>query len=259
MESCREEWYDANARVAAVFVDVTTPARALARAHLCGPSAAYGLSKGLAAAALLGVDLSAADETLILQVKGSGPLGGLHVECSQDGALRGYTEKKILDDLDAGGSRSDRQILGKTTLQVTRSIPGRILSQGVAPTLNAYLTTSLQRRATLKVDASVSEDGDVLLARGLMVEALPDAPDETAVAIPKNLSLAASPRTILTKLGLRGAELRKTTPLVFKCRCSPERAQATLAALSSEELAQLPARVDVTCHMCGRTFSVPRP
>ncbi len=259
MDACREAWYDERARVAVVFVDVTTPARALARAHLCGPSAAFVLSKGLAAAALLGSDLSQEDETLILQVRGTGPVGGLHVECSQNGALRGYTDKKILDDLDAGGSRSDRQILGETTLQVTRSVPGKILSQGVASTLNDYLTTSLQRRAALAVEASVSEEGDVLLARGLMVEALPDAPDETVVSIPQSLSLAASPRTILAKLNLRGAELRQTTPLFFACRCSPERAQATLAALSPDERASLPDRVDVTCHMCGRTFSVPRP
>ncbi len=259
MDSCREEWYDAQARAAAVFVDVKTPAETLARAHLCGPSAAYALAKGLAAAALLGVDLSEKGETLILQAKGTGPLGGVHVECSQEGGLRGYTERKILDDLDARPSRSDRQILGNVSLQVTRSVPGRILSQGVASSLGEYLVKSLQRRAAIAVAASVSEEGEILLARGLMVEALPDAPPETDVSLPQNLSLAASPRTILSKLGLRTAERRRTTPLFFACRCSPERAQATLQALSPEERASLPDRVDVTCHMCGRTYSIPRP
>jgi redox-regulated HSP33 family molecular chaperone len=29
-----------------------------------------------------------------------------------------------------------------------------------------------------------------------------------------------------------------------------------LGALSAEELKDLPAKIDITCHMCGRTFTV---
>ena len=47
------------------------------------------------------------------------------------------------------------------------------------------------------------------------------------------------------------------TPLSFACRCSPERALAALAALSPAERETLPPTLDVTCHMCGRTFAVP--
>ena len=61
---------------------------------------------------------------------------------------------------------------------------------------------------------------------------------------------------LLGQLGLGAAELRRTTPLKFACRCSPERAAAMLAALSAEERRGLPDKVDITCHMCGRTFSV---
>ena len=69
-------------------------------------------------------------------------------------------------------------------------------------------------------------------------------------------ALAVASRNILGKLGLKSAELRKTTPLSFACRCSPDRATAMLAALSPEERAALPPTIDITCHMCGRTFTV---
>ena len=72
--------------------------------------------------------------------------------------------------------------------------------------------------------------------------------------VPEKLSVAS--RNILDQLGLGKAELRKTTPLSFACRCSPERAIAMLSALSDEERKTLPPTLDITCHMCGKIFTV---
>ena len=104
---------------------------------------------------------------------------------------------------------------------------------------------------------SVSDEVEILEARGILVEDLPDAKGEMVccrISQPKSLAVAS--RNILKQLGLEKAELRKTTPLTFACRCSPDRAVAMLAALSEEERKALPPTIDITCHMCGRTFSV---
>lgn len=257
MKDCREEWYDAAARVKITIVDVTDAAQRLAAGHLCGPVAAHFLAEHLAAAALLGAETSEPDETLILQMKCTGPLGGVTVECTSAGTLRGYTEKKTLDDFDGLGVFDARKIAGARQYQVTRSVPGRIISQGVATTLGGYLTQSLQRNAEIRVEAAVSDAVEIMEARGVMVEALPDSslPD-TAHLIPRSLKLNVASRNMLKKLGYPNAELKKTAPLSFACRCSPERAAAMLSALSPEERADLPHPVTITCHMCGRTFAV---
>ncbi|MBO6067571.1 MAG: Hsp33 family molecular chaperone HslO, partial [Kiritimatiellae bacterium] len=52
------------------------------------------------------------------------------------------------------------------------------------------------------------------------------------------------------------AEIKSRTPLLFKCRCNPERAVAMLGALSEAERQELPPAIDVTCHMCGRIYTV---
>ena len=70
------------------------------------------------------------------------------------------------------------------------------------------------------------------------------------------IRLSVASRSVLKQLGLENAELRKTTPLKFACRCSPDRAAAMLAALSEDERKSLPDTLDVTCHMCGKTFAV---
>ena len=254
MKDAREEWYDAAAKVAVTVADVTTAAQELARGHLCGPTSAYFLSKGLAAAALLGAETGEKDEVVSIQMKCKGPLGGFNVECSADGALRGYTERKTLDDFDGLGKPDERKVVGERRIQVTRSVPGRILSQGISTSLDGYLAGSLQRRACIYLEASVTDDVEVLGARGVMVEALPDSAARVTDYVPENLSVAS--RTLLKRLGLDRAELRRSSPLRFECRCSPERAAAMLGALGAEERANLPPTIDITCHMCGRTFTV---
>ncbi len=261
MNNQREEWYDSSAKVAVTVVDVKDAAQALARGHLCGPTAAYFLSKALAAAALLGSETSEEDETLILQMKCSGPLGGFNVECTAQGTLRGYTDRKILDDFDGMGVPDSKKVIGESQIQVTRSVPGRILSQGISNSLDGYLAGSLQRKAVVFLEASVSDDVVIQEARGVMVEEMPDAKDTGVLSVDllgktKSGALAVSSRNILSRLGLSHAELRKPTPLSFACRCSADRAAAMLAALSPEERASMPSSVDVTCHMCGRTYTI---
>lgn len=261
MRDSREEWYDAEKKVSVTIVDVTTAAQQLAQGHLSGPTAARALSEALAAVALLGAETSEAEETVILQMKCTGALGGYCVECTQKGTLRGYTEKKTLDDFDGVVSAAAplakanaKKLYGDTQLQVTRSVPGRILSQGLAKTLDSYLAGSLQRKACLYLEAVVNDEVEILEARGALVEALPDSTASVTAFVPEKLSVAS--RNILDQLGLGKAELRKTTPLSFACRCSPERAIAMLSALSDEERKTLPPTLDITCHMCGKIFTV---
>lgn len=255
MKNCREEWFDSDKKVAVSIVDVTDAAQELARGHLAGPTSAYFLAKALAAAALLGGETSEKDETLIIQMKCKGPLGGFNVECTSDGALRGYTEKKILDEFDGMGKPNEKKAVGERQLQVTRSVPGRIISQAISTSLDCYLAGSLQRKATIQLEAAVSDEVEVAYARGILVEEMPDGKDTGVLGV-KFDSLAVSSRNLLGKLGLERAELKRTTPLKFACRCSPERALATLSALGEKERAELPEKIDVTCHMCGRTWTV---
>ena len=257
MKDCREEWYDKDAKVAVTIVDVTSAAQELARGHLSGPTSAHFLAEALATVALLGTEMSETDETVILQMKCKGPLGGYNVECTSGGSLRGYAEKKVLDDFDGLGTPDVRKVIGEAQIQVTRSVPGRILSQGISTSVDGYLAGSLQRKACIRTEVAVSDEVEILEARGILVEDLPDATGELKcchVSDPKSLAVAS--RNILKQLGLDAAELRKTTPLKFACRCSPDRAIAMLAALSEEERKALPPTLDITCHMCGKTFTV---
>ena len=257
MENCREEWYDAERKVSVTVADVTAAANALVSGHLAGPTSARFLSAALAAAALFGAETSEPDEVVSLQMKCSGPLGGLNVECTAAGTLRGYTERKVLDDFDGLGKADPRKVVGDAKWQVTRAVPGRIVSQGIAASLDGYLAGSLQRRATIRVEAEVGDDCVVASARGVQVEDMPDAAGDLVCCRLQDLkSIFVSPRRILGELGLKGAELKRTTPLSFACRCSQERAEAIVAALPEAERAALPKPATIVCHMCGHVFTI---
>ena len=272
---------DARTKLAVTAADCTSAAGALARAHLSGPAASHYLAQALAGAALLGAECSAPDETVTFRLDCPGPLEGFLAEATVAGTLRGYTKRKILDDFDGLGVPKDQSVLGPTgTFEVIRSIPGSILGSGtvaipterrqaVAAGLDAFFAQSLQRRVRTAIVSAAGDDGVPEYARGLMVECPPDGDAEafgrvaeafSSGAAAKALAAATvSVRTLLKKIGLPQAEVRRSVPLAFACHCSAERASAMLAALPPDERKGLPPQVDVTCHMCGRTWTVPTP
>ncbi|MGN0846094.1 MAG: Hsp33 family molecular chaperone HslO [Kiritimatiellia bacterium] len=272
------EILDPASKIAVLCADCTTAAGQLTRGHLSGPTAAHYLAQALAGVALLGAEASREDETVTFRLDCAGPLEGFLVECTASGTLRGYTKKKILDAFDGLGAPKDVKVLGETgTFEIIRSVPGAILSSGVVATswrkhavaagLDAFFDQSLQRRVRTAVAAAAGDDGVPVFARGLLAECPPDgdvaafervAAEFASGAAARALAVgAAAPRTLLKKLGLPQAEIRRTSALSFACRCSAGRASAMLAALSPAERAELPPTLDVTCHMCGRTWTIP--
>ena len=276
MNDERIQALDPATKLSVVLCDCITAAGALARGHLSGPTASHYLAQALAGVSLLGAETSQDEETVTFRLDCPGPLGGFLVEATAVGTLRGYTKMKILNDFDGLGAPKDAQVLGETgTFEIIRSIPGAILASGavavgkkvgVADGLDAFFAQSLQRRVRTAVAAAAGDDGVPVYARGALVECPPDG-DAAAFAavaevfasgaVQKALASATvSARTLLKKLGLPHAEVRSTTPLSFACRCSAERAEAMLAAIPEAERAALPPQLDVTCHMCGRTWTV---
>ena len=279
---------DPATKLSVVLCDCTAAAGALARAHLSGPTASHYLAQALAGVTLLGAETSQDEETVTFRLDCPGPLGGFLVEATAAGTLRGYTKQKILNDFDGLGAPKDAQVLGESgTFEIIRSIPGTILASGavavgspvvgsprrgdrpgnfIAHGLDAFFAQSLQRRVRTAVAAAAGDDGVPVYARGALVECPPDgdaaafgqvaAAFESGAAQKALAAASVSPRTLLKKLGLPQAELRGTDPISFACRCSAERAEAMLAALPEAERAALPPQVDITCHMCGRTWTV---
>lgn len=269
---------DVKKGISAIVVDCSTAAIQLARGHLSGPVASNVLSQALAAVAMLGVELDAKDEVVSFKMMCPGPLGGFLVESTQARTLRGYTNKKIFEDFDGVENPSDVKLIGPgATFEIIRSVPGKITASGsvaieiankdknsIARGLEECFAKSFQRRAKIAL-ATMSEDGGVpIFARGILVECMPDGDTEAYAEICKLFddgtvlksmsSQIFSEATLFKKLPQVKMEVRSEDPVSFMCRCSAERAASMIASLPDKS--ELPPTLDVTCHMCGRTWTI---
>jgi len=273
---CRTVAFSPSAKMRLVMAEVTDSARELERSHLCGPTAGLIQAEALAGVALLGVDLQAADETVTFRMKVSGPLGGLLVEASGDGGLRGYTQVKVMNELDEAEELDTSAALGELAeVQVIRSRPGKMLNQAafevrpasVSQALELFYEQSLQRRAWMQTSA-LGYGAFIEGARGLMVECLPDGDaalfERIGASFEDNtvldcLEASASFQTLCETLGLAGCVFEEARPLAFVCRCSVERVEGMLALLGEADIRALQAKaepVQVFCHLCGKGYSV---
>jgi molecular chaperone Hsp33 len=265
------------ARLRVVHVEATDSARALEQGHLCGPTAGLALAEALAGVALLVAELTEPDETVTLRMQVSGPVRGLLVEASRQGALRGYTHVKIIDDLDRRDDIEGDEALGdQAAAQIIRSVPGRLIGQAsfdiqpatVCGALERYFRQSLQRPVAVELGA-LTYGGFVDLARGFSVECLPDgdrAEFERVTALVEDgtvlesLESCGSLVAVCQTLGLADITTEPPRPLRFACRCSRTRVESLLGALALPELETMirdgkPACVQ--CHMCGTGYEVP--
>jgi len=211
-----------------------------------------------------------------LGMRVTGPLVGLLVESSTEGNLRGYTQVKVMNDLDAAEELDTSAAMGdQAEVQVIRSSPGKILSSAsldvtpasVSRSVEAYYKQSLQRQVWVQTSA-LAYGAFIDSARGLLVECLPDGDVVTFRRIEELftdgtilecLDAASSLETICSTLGLDDCTIEEVYPLRFACRCSVDRVQGMLSGLPTEDLQAVLEKaepVQIFCHMCGKGYRV---
>ena len=268
--------YSPRARIQLVHAEVVDAARGLEQSHLCGPTASLALAEALAGVALLGAELARPQETVTLRMSVSGPVQGVLVEMAQDGSLRGYTNRKTIDELDDREELESSEAFGdRAEVQIIRSLPGHILAHASLETSPAsvrgaveqYYEQSLQRHAAAQI-AAIAYGGALDMARGLLALGLPDVDraeferlaalfnDDTAA---QELESCGSLAELGETLGFTDLQFEPPRPLRFSCRCSRDRVLEMLGGLSVTELAAMTRETkpaSIYCHMCGRGYDV---
>ena len=268
--------YSPRARIQLVQVEVTDAARGLEQSHLCGPTASLVLAEALAGVALLGADLTRPQETVTMRMRVSGPVQGVLVEMAQDGSLRGYTNQKVIPELDGREEMDSSEAFGDhAEVQIIRSVPGHILAHAsletrpasVRSALEQYFEQSLQRSVAAQIVA-IAYGGTLDMARGLVALGLPDTDraeferltglfDDDTVS--QELESCGSLAELGETLGLTDLQFEPARPLRFACRCSRARVVDMLTGLSVTELSEMarqPKAASIYCHMCGKGYDV---
>lgn len=222
------------------------------------------LGEALASMVLL-VDTLKIKGSVILQVRGRGPLGLLVVEANSENQIRGIARQvgEITDDMDLA------QIFGCEYFVITIKTDGAEPHQGIAPLQGANFADALEHYfATSDQLATrfwLTCDKDNV--SGMLLQKLPgEAADEDAwnrlVMLADTLSAQelklAELESLLYRL-FHQEEIRlfDSNPLEFYCSCSRERTGAMLLTLGKTEVLEVLEQegdVLVTCEFCNQHY-----
>jgi len=258
-----------------VAADITAPVEFIRRRRDLSPVSSAALGRALAGAAMLLRLSSKTPQRLVLEIRGDGPLGKVMTEAEPNGNLRGLVGEPRVDvPAYANGKLAVGKAVGRGILQVLREYDGggryhsqvQLVSGEIGADLAHYLRQSEQTPSAVLVGVLTRPEG-VAAAGGLIVEALPKAPESVVADLEKNLAGARDVSRVLEQGGvaaLKEACLSGFDPqplesqaVRYHCRCSRERLLGHLLGLSEEQLEELDIGSEVAqaeCGFCGEVY-----
>jgi molecular chaperone Hsp33 len=280
---------------ARLVVALTTPAaREAARRHQAVGAAALALARGATSGLLLST-LTKDQERITVQILGNGPLGGLTVDASSAGEVRAYLRNPVVrlpplraaaaDDAPGGRLSIAAGIGREGIVHVVRDLGLRESFSGETPILTGevdedvehYLMSSEQIDSALACDGLLDTDGGgdgdgtIVIAGGVLVQALPGSGGAEVVELARarlragglTRALAGQPTTAealaLAALGDAAPDLQvlDVRPVTFHCPCSRDRAAASLSLLGGAELGTMildDGKAEVICNFCRERY-----
>lgn len=266
--------------VGAVTTDLTR--EACRRHQLRGPEAVV-LGRALTAAALLATLTKNDDERVLLQIRGTGPLGRILADAHGDGTVRGCFGERpaVLETFHAAAAgRSIAAWVGASgQMTVTRDLGLEKQYQGIVELqsgeidadLERYLLESEQLPSILACEVLLDTHEQVYKAAGVLCQTFPGADaavlDEPrnrlrSIEFPRFLMLDRSPEDLMG-FALGGASFIASAgqALRFHCNCGPERAKSVVSALGADDIVKLAdeqPQTEVRCSFCGETYVLTR-
>jgi len=262
-------------RVSAVVTTKLTNEASLR--HQTFPVATAALGRVMSSALLLTWGLKG-EGAITVRVFGDGPLGGIIADANTEGEVRGYVQNPYNDlplsnkgKLDVGGG------VGAGNLYITKDIGLKEAYTGSTPLVSgeigediaSYLTRSEQIPSLVSLGVLVNPDFSVEASGGIIIQVLPDTPEEVLVKIEENTAKLKPISTLikegngpkeLIELYLKGIDVNflEEKPVSFRCKCSEDRIKNILVSLGKEELKDMikkEGKGEVTCHFCNEVYT----
>ena len=236
------------------------------------------LGRALTAAMLLASELKG-EERIKLRFEGGGPVGVIAAEANRVGEIRGYVQnpQAALDYSQPDTELGDGLGVGLLTVSKIlyneaepRTSTIQLVKGDIIADVAHFLAQSEQVLSAIQLDVSLTDDGNVKEAGGLMIQRMPEAEEETMTHLQELISelppiasffedgkyiddimeLAAVPYSV--------KELDRQ-PVDFFCRCSPKRFKNALSMLGYEDLKEMEGESqEVVCNYCGDKMTIPR-
>ncbi len=246
--------------------------------HKTSPVATAALGRTLTAAAMMGAMLKGENDTVSIQLTGSGPLGRVLAVSDSKSRVRGYVDNPVVDmplnskgKLDVGAAVGvDGFLTVINDIGMKEPYIGKIplVSGEVGDDLTKYFAISEQVPSAVGLGVLVDKDYSVKTAGGFIIQVMPEATEDDITKLENNLGAVNSVTSLLDegktpedilKMLLFGFEyhITDTIDTLYSCNCSKQRVEKALISLGSEELSKIieeDGKAELSCQFCSNKY-----
>ena len=247
--------------------------------HNTSPVATAALGRLLTAGAMMGAMMKGEKDLLTLQVKGSGPLGGITVTADSAANVKGYVNNpEVLIHANEQGKLDVGGAVGAGILNVIRDMGLKepyvgqceLQTGEIGDDLTYYFATSEQVPSSVGVGVLMDKGNTVRQAGGFIIQLMPFTSDEVIDRLEAKLSEVESVTTMLDGgmtpeqileelLGEFGLEINDTIPTKYHCNCSRARIEKALISIGKKDLQEMiddGEPIEVGCQFCNKKYQV---
>ena len=247
--------------------------------HHLSRSATAAMGRLLCATSIMGAMLKQKDATINLRVMGDGPIGPIITVADSKGNVRGYVgDSNCPTEYYNNGKINVAKAVGKNgVLNVMRDYGEgepyigqvELVSGEIAEDITNYFATSEQIPTVCALGVLINkEDGEVMLAGGLIIQLLPGADDQTIEKLEKNVEKLEPVTTMLAK-GMSILDICKTAlegfevevldeyPVNYACTCSKQKLERYFCTMSDDDVRSMADDNGVataTCNFCNKRY-----
>lgn len=246
--------------------------------HNLSPVATAALGRLLTAGSMMGSMMKSEKDLLTLQIKCSGPIGGLTVTADSQANVKGYVVNPdvMLPPSDKGkldvGKALDLGVMSVIKdMGLKEPYVGQthLVSGEIAEDLTYYYATSEQVPSSVALGVLMNKDNTVKRAGGFIIQLMPFADEEVIDKLEKKIgeinSITAlldqdmTPEMILEYvLGDFGVEILDKVPTKFDCNCTKERVEKAVVSIGKKDIQEMiddGEPIEVNCHFCNTHYN----
>lgn len=267
----------ANAQIRAFAATTRNLVEVARKSHDTSPVATAALGRLLTGGAMMGVMMKGDKDVLTLQIKCSGPIGGLTVTADSRGNVKGYVNQpQVILPANAQGKLDVGGALGLGVLSVIKDLglkepyvgQTELKTGEIGDDLTYYFASSEQVPSAVGLGVLMEKDNTVRQAGGFIIQLMPFAEEEVIAQLEKNLAEVTSvtelldqgytPEMLLEKLlGNMGLEINEKMETGFSCNCDKVRVGKVLISLGEKELQSMIDEgqdIELNCHFCNTNY-----
>lgn len=251
--------------------------------HKLSRSATAALGRLLCATSMMGNMLKQKDAFINLRVLGDGEMGAVVAVGDSRGNVRGYVENPDCPtEYYRSGKINVSQAVGKNGMLSVMCDYGtgdpyigqvELVSGEIAEDVTNYYATSEQIPTVCALGVLIDkENGEVLLAGGLLIQLLPGAYDEAIDKLEENVKKLEPVTTMLAK-GMSILDICKTAldgfevevldenPVNYVCSCSREKLERYFMTMSDDDIRTMTDEkgvAEAVCQFCNKRYTFTR-